>query len=175
MNNDLQWHRHDDPGRNQGYHRSQHAGGVLREPGQHRARRQVRLRGGGGRGAAVRGDVRRQPEPDDPGAGAERDPVGVQGHQVRGGPHLRPAAGGGAVPGRHGRVRGGVAAGLRGPGRRRRAVRGLRVHGEAVADVVQVGGPAADERGRRALRPALPVRLRAHHRGHEMSDGLRDP
>ena len=41
--------------------------------------------------------------------------------------------------------------------------------GEAAADVVQVGGPAAHERGRRALRPALPVRLRAHHQGREMS------
>lgn len=50
------------------------------------------------------------------------------------------------------RAGGGVAAGHGGAGRQRRAVRRLRLHREAVQDVVPVGGPAAHERRRCALR-----------------------
>jgi len=51
---------------------------------------------------------------------------------------------------------GAVAAGHGGAGHQRRAVRRLRVHGEAGQDVVPVGGAAAHERRRRALRSPVP-------------------
>ena len=161
-------HRDDDPLRDQVHRRPQHAGGLLGEPGQRHLKRQVRLRHRGGRRAALCRDVWRQPEPDDPRHGPLRDPERLQEHQVRGGAHLGKAAGGGAVHRHHGCVRGRLAARLGGPGRGRRAVRRLRVLREAGEDVVQVGGPAADERRRQALRPAVPVRVRPHHGGEEV-------
>ena len=59
------------------------------------------------------------------------------------------------------RVRGGLAAGDRRRGRRRRAVRRLQAHGQAAGHVAAVDGPDPDERRRRHVRPAVQVRLRA--------------
>ena len=61
---------------------------------------------------------------------------------------------------RAGRV---VAAGQRGRRRRRRALRPQPVHRQAAGDLAAHGRPGADQRRRRALRPALPLRVRAQH------------
>lgn len=48
-----------------------------------------------------------------------------------------------------------------GAGRRRRALRRLWVHWKVVEDVVPIGGAAAHERRRHALRSIVPVWIRA--------------
>ena len=155
--------RHHHPRRHQARRRPRHGRRLLREPRRGlRPEEQgtVRLRRRRRRRAPLRRDAGRQPEPDHPCARAGRHPERVRQHQVRRGARLRAAAGGGAVHGYHRRAGGGVAAGDGGAGRQRRAVRRLRVHGEAIEDVVPLGGSAAHERRRRALRSIVPVWLR---------------
>ena len=60
-----------------------------------------------------------------------------------------------------GRPRGRVAAGQRGRGSGRHPVRQPPVHRQAAGDVAEDARPGADQRRRRQLRPAVPVRVRS--------------
>jgi len=116
----------------------EHQSGVLGEGKEEPHQEQgLRLRGGGGRGASVRGEPWRQHQPHHPVSRQPHDQKHMPLREMRGGADLRKASGGGAPAAPDGRLCGCLVAWHGGrAGDCGCAVWRLRVHWEAVPDVV---------------------------------------
>jgi beta-glucosidase-like glycosyl hydrolase len=157
-----QHHRHHDPGCAAQGGGAGDEGDVLRG----RPRRERRGRRGGGRRRDALRRVRRRPRrslalrrrPERPRARAGSGRAGGDARDLRPAPHPRRCAG------RVRRARRGVAARHRGRRRDRRVVRRHEADGQAAHDLAAHDGADPDQRRRRGLRPAVPVRAWAHLR-----------